>query len=199
VALASQRRYSLSAPTERGGSGCPATFPAAHALFCAARSGPSRLAGRSGASGRSFRPRGLPCGSGALGGGAARGRSFGLLRQRRARDCAPRLALEGPRYGARDPRPAAGLALVLSRLISVFGALAGARLGLALCRRAQRNPGAPGLGEADGDGLLGRSGAVLAAADFVRSPRARTLPLACWAPYPHACRAGLFQPSVSPA
>src|SRR6266851_8211068 len=90
-----------------------------------------------------------------------------MTRKSRARRRAPRFVLENPRHGARDPRSAMGLAFMLSCLKGVFGVLAGARLGLAFAGRTKGNACASGLGEADGDRLLRRSGSMLAAADFV--------------------------------
>src|SRR5437762_3205536 len=60
-----------------------------------------------------------------------------------------------------------GLALVLAGLVRVFRALAGACLGFAFARRPQLHACASGHGQSDGDGLLGRSGAMRAAMDLV--------------------------------
>src|SRR5206468_5774865 len=77
------------------------------------------------------------------------------------------LMLEHLRHGARDARLVVGLALVLTCFISVFGALAGALLGLAFLGRGEGNAGSPRLRKADGDGLFRRPCAMLAAADLV--------------------------------
>src|SRR5262245_34258281 len=90
-----------------------------------------------------------------------------MTRERLVRGRAPGLAREDLRHGARDARPTPGRALVLARLISIFGAFPCALLDLAFLRRLEAHAGAPRLGEADGNGLLGRAGAVLAAADLV--------------------------------
>src|SRR3981081_1839629 len=54
---------------------------------------------------------------------------------------------------------------MLACLKSVFGALAGTCLGLAFAGRTKGNACASGLREADGNGLLRRSGSMFAAAD----------------------------------
>src|SRR5437879_6570194 len=89
-----------------------------------------------------------------------------MTRKRRARRRAPRFMLEDLGHSTRDARSAMGLALVLTCLVGVFGALAGARLGLAFSRRTKGNACASGLGEADSDSLFWRPGAVLATTDF---------------------------------
>ena len=89
-----------------------------------------------------------------------------MFRKSHARRRAPRFVLENPRHGARDARSAVGLALMLACLKGVFGTLAGSRLGLAFTGRTKVNTCASGLGEADGDRLLRRSGSMLAAANF---------------------------------
>src|SRR6266568_5224157 len=106
------------------------------------------------------------CGGRALGGGAPGGSTLCMFRKSHARRRAPRFVLENPRHGARDARSAVGLALMLACLKGVFGTLAGSRLGLAFTGRTKVNTCASGLGEADGDRLLRRSGSMLAAANF---------------------------------
>src|SRR5258705_11543427 len=59
------------------------------------------------------------------------------------------------------------LALVLARLIGVFGALARTRFGLSFFRGSKGNACAPGLGKTDSDGLLGRFGPMFAVAYLV--------------------------------
>jgi hypothetical protein len=90
-----------------------------------------------------------------------------MIRKSRGRRRAPRFVLENPRHGARDARPTVGLSFMLACLKGVFGALAGARLGLTFAGRTKGNPCASGLGEANGDRLLRRSGSMLTAANFV--------------------------------
>ena len=77
-----------------------------------------------------------------------------MLRQGGAGGGAARLALERFGDGSRNARPALGLALVLARLIGIFGALAGALLGLAFARRRKVDAGAPRLGKSDRNRLL---------------------------------------------
>jgi hypothetical protein len=136
------------------------------ALSAAARPGPSCFLRCGGAARGAFGPRGLSGGGGTSGGGAARGGAPRLLRERRARCGTARLALQRPRHSARDARPTPRLPLALPRLIGVFGASASPRLGLAFPRRAESNPRAPCLGQADRNRLLRRSRPVLAAADL---------------------------------
>src|SRR6266545_1003270 len=90
-----------------------------------------------------------------------------MTRKGCARCCAPRFVLENSRHSARDARSAMGLALASACLIGVLGALARALLNLAFLRRTKGHTCASGLGEADGNRLLGGSGSMLAAADFV--------------------------------
>src|SRR5437588_7568751 len=90
-----------------------------------------------------------------------------MTRKGRVRRSASRLVLENSRHGARDAWSAMGLAFVLACFKGIFGAVAGACLGLAFRGRAEGNTCASRLGEADGDRLLGRSGSMLAVADFV--------------------------------
>src|SRR5215218_1720019 len=95
---------------------------------------PCRFLRCSGAARRSLCLCGLLGRGGAFGGGAARGGTLGVLRESPTRNRAPRFALQDARDRTRDARLAAGLALALSRFISVLGTLASALLGLALLR-----------------------------------------------------------------
>jgi hypothetical protein len=89
-----------------------------------------------------------------------------MTRKCGARRRAPRFMLENARHGARDARSSTGLALVLTRLIGVLGALAAPLLDLASPGRTKGNACAPGLREADGDRLFRRSRPMLASANF---------------------------------
>src|SRR5205085_94346 len=101
-----------------------------------------------------------------LGGIAARSGTLGVARERGRGGRALRLALEHARDRARDARLAPRLALVLAGLVGVLRALAGALLDPAFLRGREVDAGAPRLRKPDGDRLLGRSRAVLAAADL---------------------------------
>src|SRR5438067_1701824 len=91
---------------------------------------------------------------------------LGLARERRPRGRAPRLALQRALRGARAAR--GGLALaVLTGAVRRDGAAARSRRRGPLLGRRQLDAGPARLGEADGDGLLGRARAVLALAHVV--------------------------------
>src|SRR5256885_16023568 len=90
-----------------------------------------------------------------------------MTRKSRARRRALRFGLENPRHSARAARSAVRLSFMLACLKRVFGALAGTRLGLAFAGRTKGNTCASGLGEANGDRLLRRSGSMLTATNFV--------------------------------
>src|SRR2546430_13513863 len=62
-----------------------------------------------------------------------------LARKGRPRYRARRFVLENSRHGARDARPTMSFALVLARLIGIFGALARARFDLSFFRGAKGN------------------------------------------------------------
>src|ERR1700750_823686 len=79
---------------------------------------------------------------------------------------APRVPLEGLFDCLRQARATTGFARALAGLVGVFCASAGPRFGFALARRGEIDAGATGLGQTDGDRLLGRPGAVLAAANL---------------------------------
>src|SRR3989442_3670028 len=88
---------------------------------------------------------------------------LGVTRERGAGRAAARLAPERALRGAGATRGRRALA-ALTRAGRGDGAATGARRGLALRGRRQRHAGAAGLRQADGDGLLRRTGAVLALA-----------------------------------
>jgi len=129
------RGFYLSAATRHQGASTSATRPGPSCFFRCGRAPRSALClrrfARCGRSGRSS---------------AARGGASRLPRERWARSRAARFTLEHTRHGARDARPSPDLALALARLVGVFGAAAGARLGFAFARRAKRNARAPCLG-----------------------------------------------------
>src|SRR6267143_5827581 len=113
--------------------------------------------------------RGAPSRHGGVGGpfeaphvlGRAPGARLGLARKRRPRGRAPRLALQRTLRGSRAAR--GGLALaVLTGAVRRDGAAARSLRRAPLLRRRQFDAGPARLGEADGDGLLGRARAVLA-------------------------------------
>ena len=137
------------------------------ALRLMARPSPSRLPRRCRATDRALRSHRPLCSGRAFGSSAPRGGALCMARKSGARHRAPRFVLENSRYGARDPRPTMSLALVLARLIGVFSAPARTRFGLSFFRRTKGNACPSGLGEADGDGLLGRSGSMFAVTNFV--------------------------------
>src|SRR5207249_12152324 len=115
-------RFALAARIARD----PASLPSLPAL----RSCPRRFPGRRRAARGAFRPRGLPCGSGAFRGTAMRRGLRRLARQGRVRCRVLRLALEDLGHGPRYARPTGGLALLLAYLIGILGALAGPGLSL---------------------------------------------------------------------
>src|SRR6267378_5409443 len=86
---------------------------------------------------------------------------LGLARKRRPRGRAPRLALQRALRGSRATRGGRALA-VLTGAVRRDGAAARSRRRAPLLRRRQLDAGPARLGEADGDGLLGRARAVLA-------------------------------------
>src|SRR5258705_12480944 len=88
-------------------------------------------------------------------GRAAPGARLGWARERRPRGRAPRLALQRALRGPRAAR--GGLALaVLTGAVRRDGAAARSRRRAPLLRRRQLDAGPARLGQADGDGLLGR-------------------------------------------
>src|SRR5687768_8603092 len=116
---------------------------------------------------RPLGPGGLSGSGGALRGGALPGGSVRVPGQGLVRGGDAGLALQGLGDG---PRALGGWAPGLGAVPNGIGALcalAGLLRHLALWRRRQVHAGAPGLGEADGDGLLGGPGAVLAFADVM--------------------------------
>src|SRR5205823_12458701 len=154
--------------------------------------GPGCLLGCSGAVRGALGPGRLPGRGGASGSAAVRGSASRLFRQRSTRDGTARFALENPRYRTRDARPPFRLPFALAGFIGVFGTSPGLRLGFALLWRTERHAGASCLGQTDGNGLLRRPCAMLAAAnlaDFLvhefaglrggRFPRAFILPGLC--------------------
>jgi len=108
----------------------------------------------------------FPRGGRTLRGGAARGGASCLPRQCATRHRAARLALEHPRYRARDAWPPMRLAFVLACRVGVSRTLTGVLLGLSSYRRSKINPRAPRFGEADGNGLLRRPRSMLTPADL---------------------------------
>src|SRR5207249_12167667 len=106
--------------------------------------------------------------------------------------CTAGLSLANSRFRTRDARSPFRLPFALSVFIGVFGTSPGLRLCFALFWRTERHAGASCLGQTDGNGLLRRPCAMLAAAnlaDFLvlefaglrgaRFPRAFILPGLC--------------------
>jgi hypothetical protein len=89
-----------------------------------------------------------------------------MARKRRVRGRAPRFALKSLFDCPRHAWATMGFERALAGLVGVFRASAGPRFGFALARRGEIDAGATGLGQSDGDRLLGRPGAVLAAANL---------------------------------
>jgi len=92
--------------------------------------------------------------------------ALGMARKRRVRCRAPRFKLKGLFDRPRHTWATASFAHAVAGLVFVVRALAGVGLGFALARRRKIDAGASDLGQSDGDRLLGRPGAVLAAANL---------------------------------
>ena len=97
-----------------------------------------------------------------MAGGAA-----GLLGQGRPAGTAATLALQCVANSAGPTQVGLALRLALALRKIARGLAAGALTGATLSGRRQPHPGTPGLGETDGDGLLGIAGTMLALADVV--------------------------------
>jgi hypothetical protein len=151
---------------------CAALHPASGTSYAAARlpfvarPGSGRLPSGCRPSGSSLRAGGLRCSLGSVACRTPRSGARSLTRERRARDCASGLLLQHLRHRTRHARPAARRAPALTGGIGVSRTLTRAGLGLAAPRRRQAYAGTPGLGKADGNGLLGRARTVCAAADL---------------------------------
>src|SRR5262249_49416100 len=93
---------------------------------------------------------------------------MGLARERLPRGDPVGLPPERPRRGPAPPlRRGPGLPLLLSDLVGTLRGLPGPPAGLALLRWFEGNARPPCLGQADGDGLLRRAGAVLPLANVI--------------------------------